>query len=223
LGQCRFAKLLLASELKYLSKMKEFWNERYGRAPYAYGETPNVFFAAQIGQLSAGKLLLPAEGEGRNAVYAAQLGWAVSAFDLSEEGRNKALALAKSHGVEIGYQVGEFTEVECPDNSFDAMALIYAHFPASVKSRYHRALAKKLKSGGVLIFEAFSKAHLELSTQNPSVGGPRELDMLFSLDEIAGDFQDFAIAILREETVHLAEGIYHNGLGAVVRLVGIKK
>jgi hypothetical protein len=75
----------------------------------------------------------------------------------------------------------------------------------------------------VLIFEAFSKAHLELSTQNPSVGGPRELDMLFSLDEIAGDFQDFAIAILREETVHLAEGIYHNGLGAVVRLVGIKK
>ena len=52
--------------------MKDFWNDRYGRAEYAYGKNPNVFFKEQLDLLPPGKILLPAEGEGRNAVYAAE-------------------------------------------------------------------------------------------------------------------------------------------------------
>ena len=55
--------------------MKEFWNERYSQEAYAYGTEPNAFFKSRIDQLSPGKLLLPAEGEGRNAVYAATKGF----------------------------------------------------------------------------------------------------------------------------------------------------
>ena len=61
--------------------MKEFWNERYSQEAYAYGTEPNAFFKSRIDQLSPGKLLLPAEGEGRNAVYAATKGFEVSAYD----------------------------------------------------------------------------------------------------------------------------------------------
>lgn len=75
--------------------MSQFWNERYSQAEYVYGETPNVFFAAQLDKLSAGTIILPCEGEGRNAVYAASQGWEVKAFDASEAGQKKALLLAE--------------------------------------------------------------------------------------------------------------------------------
>jgi hypothetical protein len=55
--------------------MQDIWNTRYGAAEFAYSETPNEFFKAEIEKLPKGKLLLPAEGEGRNGVFAATLGF----------------------------------------------------------------------------------------------------------------------------------------------------
>jgi len=58
------------------------WDQRYSSETYAYGKNANAFFAAQLEHMNPGRLLLPDEGEGRNAVYAAGLGWAVEAFDF---------------------------------------------------------------------------------------------------------------------------------------------
>ncbi|MDX1604123.1 MAG: SAM-dependent methyltransferase, partial [Salinimicrobium sediminis] len=85
--------------------MQEFWNERYQREEYIYGKDPNEYLKAQLKNLTPGRILFPAEGEGRNAVHAAKKGWQVSAFDQSEEGRKKALRLAEAEGVEIDYTV----------------------------------------------------------------------------------------------------------------------
>jgi hypothetical protein len=74
--------------------MKEFWNERYSNKLFVYGKEPNVFFREELEKMPVGKILLPAEGEGRNAVFAALQGWEVFAFDNSEEGMKKALLLA---------------------------------------------------------------------------------------------------------------------------------
>jgi SAM-dependent methyltransferase len=202
--------------------MKAFWDSRYQQGAYAYGETPNQFFEAQLRRLTPGKLLLPAEGEGRNGVFAAQLGWQVSAFDLSQEGKNKALALAAKHHVMLQYQVGEFAEIDYAAETFDAIALIYAHFPAALKSRYHQKLAEYLKPGGLVIFEAFSKQHLQYNSANPQVGGPKDEAMLFSLAEVAEDFQGFDFQLLKEEIVQLSEGLYHNGTGSVIRFLAQK-
>ena len=79
----------------------KMWNSRYSAEEYAYGEEPNAFIKQQLDNLIPGKILFPAEGEGRNAVYAAKLGWNVEAFDLSTEGREKALSLAAQNGVDI--------------------------------------------------------------------------------------------------------------------------
>ena len=68
---------------------KEFWNERYAKAEYVYGEEPNDFLKEQL-KPGHGVWLFPAEGEGRNAVYAASLGLQVVAFDQSEAGRAKS-------------------------------------------------------------------------------------------------------------------------------------
>ena len=110
------------------------WNDRYNQKEYAYGERPNNYLKEQLEKLKAGTILFPAEGEGRNAVFAAKLGWSVSAFDISIEGRKKAIQLAELNDVTIDYKVGELGELNYGKDQFDAIALIYAHFPAVIKS-----------------------------------------------------------------------------------------
>ncbi len=199
------------------------WNERYKEKEFAYGELPNNYFKEQILKLKPGKILFPAEGEGRNSVYAAKLGWDVYAFDISEEGLKKAKSLAVKNNVMIDYQVGELKSLNYKPNQFDVIALIYAHFPADLKSNIHASLNKLLRKEGYVIFEAFSKSHIKYNSVNEAVGGPKEIDMLFSIDEIKSDFKDFEIIELKEMEVELHEGMYHNGLGSVIRFVGKKK
>jgi hypothetical protein len=203
--------------------MKERWNERYANPEYAYGEEPNTYFKQQLDKLTPGSIRMPAEGEGRNAVYAATKGWATDAFDQSDAGRDKALALAERNGTKITYQVGELHEVIYVENGYDAIGLIYAHFPAGVKSAYHKELIKYLKPGGHVIFEAFSKNHLAYKKADPKVGGPDDIDMLFSIEEIQHDFEGFEITELKEEVIELKEGLYHMGKGSVIRFTGRKK
>jgi SAM-dependent methyltransferase len=199
------------------------WNDRYANDEYAYGEQPNKYLEEQLGHLPTGKILFPAEGEGRNAVFAAKLGWTVFAFDISIEGQRKAQQLAERNKVTIDYEVGELEKLNYKAEQFDAIALIYAHFPADIKSHLHKSLDKYLRRGGIIIFEAFSKSHIHYLTENESVGGPKDIRSLFSLDEIRADFDNYDFIELKETEVNLSEGLYHKGLGSVIRFVGRKK
>jgi SAM-dependent methyltransferase len=199
------------------------WDSRYSNEEFAYGIAPNNYLKAQLEKLPVGSILFPAEGEGRNAVFAAKLGWAVSAFDISEVGKKKALRLAEANKVTIDYQVGELQSLTYNSDQFDAIALIYAHFPAAIKSSYHKTLSTYLKKGGIIIFEAFSKKHLEYISKNEKVGGPKDLAMLFSMDELKSDFENYEIIELVEQEIELKEGLFHNGTGSVMRFVGIKQ
>jgi 2-polyprenyl-3-methyl-5-hydroxy-6-metoxy-1,4-benzoquinol methylase len=199
------------------------WNDRYSKEEFAYGEEPNNYLKEQLEKLKIGTILFPAEGEGRNAVFAAKLGWNVSAFDISAEGKNKALRLAASNNVTIDYQVGELQTLNFRTTTFDAIALIYAHFPADIKSFYHKSLDKYLRKGGVIIFEAFSKKHIDYISKNEKMGGPKDIEMLFSIDEIKSDFDNYEIIELEEKEIELKEGSFHNGQGSVIRFTGRKK
>jgi len=198
------------------------WNERYGQEEFAYGEEPNNYLKEQLAKLPVGSILFPAEGEGRNAVFAAKLGWQVSAFDISQEGKNKALKLAEKNQVSIDYQVGALDVLNFEPEQFDAIALIYAHFPANIKSIYHLKFDSLLKKNGTIIFESFSKKHLGYVTANEKVGGPKDIDSLFSIEEIKLDFPNYTFVELVEKDIELNEGLYHNGIGSVIRFVGQK-
>ncbi|MFH6995333.1 class I SAM-dependent methyltransferase [Flavobacterium sp. FlaQc-48] len=199
------------------------WNDRYSSQEFAYGTAPNNYLKEQLEKLNPGSILFPAEGEGRNAVFAAQSGWKVAAFDISAEGKNKALKLAEANNVEMDYQVGELETLHYQTEQFDAIALIYAHFPAAIKSSIHKTLETYLRKDGFIIFEAFSKKHLEYLAINDKVGGPKDIESLFSIEEIQSDFPDYEIIQLEEKEIELNEGLFHNGKGSVIRFVGKKK
>ena len=201
----------------------DFWNSRYAHPDYAYGTAPNVFFAEQLTvHRPSGSMLLPADGEGRNGVYAAEQGMDVYAFDLSVEGQKKALRLAEDRGVTIDYRVGDFRKLGYRENRFDVLALIFAHFPAAEKEAFNRTLASYLKPGGLLLFEAFGSQHLAYREADPKVGGPGVADMLFSTEELQRTFPNYRIELLEERPVQLAEGPFHQGTGSVVRMIARK-
>lgn len=201
---------------------KQKWDNRYKDAEFAFGKDPNLFFKEWLLTFKAGNILLPADGEGRNGVFAAELGWTVTSFDLSVEGQHKAMLLAKEKNVSLNYIVADFDYLNFDEETFDVIALVYAHFPAEKKSAFHKKLKQYLKPGGIIILEAFGKKHLDYRKLNPSVGGPTDIDTLYSKEEIMADFEGFELLLLKEEEIDLSEGMYHIGKGSVVRFIGKK-
>ena len=198
--------------------MSSFWNERYGAKIYAYGKEPNVFFAEQLNKLPVGKIILPCEGEGRNAVYAATKGWEVEAFDLSVAGKSKALQLAGKTKIDISYVIEDATDIVYPKNSFDVVAFIYAHFPKNIRMDIHKKAMSWLKPGGRIILEAFNS----LQILNKS-GGPKDLDLLYNTDMILNDFYGLETELIQNIQIDLREGKLHEGKSDIVRYIGIKK
>lgn len=201
--------------------MKEFWEQRYNSPEYVYGKTPNRYFEKSLKKFKPGKILLPAEGEGRNAVFAAQLGWDVTAFDISSNAREKALDLAEQNKVNITYHTGSLEDLNFDDHSFDIIGLIFAHFPKSLRFRYHQKFISFLKHNGTVIFEAFSKEQRAINSANPEAGGPKDIEMLFSEDEIRAEFEGIKFIEFEKSKVELNEGDFHRGEGAVIRFTGV--
>lgn len=197
--------------------MSQFWNERFAVEEYVYGTAPNQFYREQLEKLTPGKILFPAEGEGRNAVFAAQKGWNVMAFDASTVAKKKAENLARENNVNIDYQIADYENVSFQKESFDCLVLIYAHMHPLKRKEYHQKLTLFLKPGGTLILEGFSKKQIENNT-----GGPRNVVMLFSEEELRDDFNFFTELSISESDVTLNEGPFHQGQASVIRVVGKK-
>ena len=69
----------------------------------------------------------------------------------------------------------------------------------------------------MVLFEAFSKQQLQFTS-----GGPKELNMLFSEDDIKIEFPSLEFSLLETIEIELNEGQYHQGKGSVVRFIGTK-
>jgi len=199
-------------------KNADNWNERYSTEEYAYGKEPNGFFKEFIDSHEPGKILLPAEGEGRNAVYAAKKGWDVTAFDFSEEGRKKALKLASETGVAIRYEILDLTGFQFEDNAFDAVGLFFVHMASPIRETIHASLTSCLKPGGYIVLEAFNKRQVKNAT-----GGPNDISLLFSMKELESDFPEIEILVLEELVQHYETGIFHRGESETIRLLGRKR
>lgn len=197
--------------------MKEIWEERYSSEEYIYGTEPNAWFRQFIETREPGVLLLPAEGEGRNAVFAARHGWQVEAFDLTTRGQQKALKLAAKHQVAIHYQTGDALSINYPENHFDAVAVFFLHLPDHQRKAVMQRLIGFLKPGGVLLMECFSKKHFG----NPS--GPKNMDLLYDKETLAADLETMHQEILEETSYAINEGDYHQGNAVVIRVLAVKR
>ncbi len=195
--------------------MSNMWDERYAQDGFVYGKEPNEFFKRELLNYRPGKILLPAEGEGRNAVYAAKLGWEVYAFDSSSEAIKKAKRLASENMVKISYELSSFEGSDYPNDFFDLIGLFYAHTFSRIEN--HKKLINFFKQKGTIILEGFSRKQIRNNS-----GGPKKIEMLFSKEELQSDFAELSELKIWEEELHLNEGEYHHGKSSVIRLIGQK-
>lgn len=195
-----------------------FWDERYSSEEYVYGTEPNQFFKEQLKKIHpVQNLLLPGEGEGRNAVYAAKLGWNVDAFDQSQIAKLKAEKLAEQSNVKINYTNADLTKFSPQKNYYACAAIIFVHLPSDIRSEFYKKVTDSIKPKGKIIIELFSK-----NQYGKNSGGPQNLEMLTSIDEIKKDFKQLKPIILKEENIYLNEGEKHSGEASVIRFVGEK-
>lgn len=193
------------------------WDDRYSSETYIYGKEPNVFFSACLQHEQPGKLLLPGEGEGRNAVHASRLGWQVDAFDQSRVGRHKAMALASEFGVGFKYTVCSLDAFDFPRDHYDLAALLFFHADTSSRRYLHGKVIQALKPGGRLILEAFHKEQIHKNS-----GGPKSVELLFDETMLAEDFNSLNTDILEKGEITLDEGSFHQGPAKIIRYTGTK-
>ena len=195
----------------------DFWNDRYNKKDYLYGLQPNVFFKSQIVKYKPGNLFMPGDGEGRNSVYAASLGWKVDAVDFSSVAIEKARKLSGSFNLQINYEIEDLNEYFPKKNFYDAASLIFVHLTPVVRKNLHAKLIDCLKLKGVIIIEVYEKKQIGKNS-----GGPQSAEMLYSIDELQNDFSNLQILYLKEVLIDLNESEKHSGVANVIRFVGMK-
>ena len=199
----------------------EMWDNRFAGEKFAYGKEPNVWLAERISEISPpvnNKALIPADGEGRNAVWCARLGWNTEVFDLSAQGKIKCEMLAAEHGVSVDYNVSDLRNLQLSGEHFDLIAFSWFHTPSELRKEKFPMFMTALKKGGHLIIEGYHKTQMPLDS-----GGPKSMDLLWDLDEVLEEFLDSLPGEVKIEhaavtSTILDESDLHTGLARVVRL-----
>lgn len=194
------------------------WDERYSSASFHFGEQPNTFLQEQAYRLKANSdILMVCEGEGRNGVFLAQQGHQITGIDASAVGLAKAEQFAAAKGVHITTQVVDLLDYEFEPNRWDAVVAIFAHLDPDLRLRVHRQIVQSLKSGGLLILEAYRPEQLNYAT-----GGPPTLERMMTARGLAQEFAGLNIAYSQETIRPVVEGVGHTGDGAVVQFIAQK-
>ena len=192
---------------------QEFWNGKFSKADYFYGINPNDFLASNIELLkNHQKLLCLGEGEGRNAIFFAKNGFEVSAIDASNLGLEKLQNRAKKEKLDIKtvcMDLNDWIVLE----KYDVIVASYLHMFRNEREELFRKIENSLNSNGYFVGEFFSTKQLEFSS-----GGPKDLDLLYTIEDFSNYF-NLCKKNITEEIVVLDEGIGHQGEACVIRVV----
>jgi SAM-dependent methyltransferase len=192
----------------------QLWDERYSQSEFVYGTEPNEFLASVAGQIPRGPVLMLGDGEGRNGVFLAGLGYDVVAVDQSAIGLAKARRLAEDRGVRLESQQADLRDYAIEPGAWAGIVSIFCHLPPEIRVPLHAAVVRGLRPGGVFVLEAYTPGQLGRGT-----GGPPCAEMLLSLDDLKREAAGLEFLYATELERVVREGMCHTGLASVVQLV----
>jgi SAM-dependent methyltransferase len=191
-----------------------FFNRRYGEPGYAYGTEPNDFVREVADRIPAGPVLCLGEGQGRNAVYLAGCGHAVTAMDVASVGLACAQALARERGVRLTTAVGDLATFRIAPAAWSGIVSTFVHLPTELRARVHRGVVAGLAPGGVYVLEVYGPRQLEFRT-----GGPETPERLAAVGTLVAELAGPDCEIAREVERDVMEGRYHTGRAATVQIL----
>ncbi|MCC7549490.1 MAG: class I SAM-dependent methyltransferase [Burkholderiales bacterium] len=199
---------------------RAFWDARYATDEYVFGREPNRFLVSQRAMFTPGAAVLDvATGEGRNALWLAQLGCRVTGIDVSPLGLAKARRMAAEAGVNVEFEQVDVRNWHWPEERFDAIVTIFIQFAApDDRSRVFDGMKRALRPGGVIVMQGYTPRQLEYRT-----GGPPQAEHMYTEALLREAFSDMEILHLREYEDVLAEGSKHVGRSALIDMVARKR
>jgi SAM-dependent methyltransferase len=195
------------------------WETRFSTPDYLFGKAPNAFVKSHTHLLKRGqKALAIADGEGRNGVFIAEQGLDVLSLDFSPKALAKAQALAAERGVKLRTERADLTTWTWPAAEFDVIVGIFFQFAdAAVRQQIFSNIKKALKPGGLLLIEGYRPEQLNYKT-----GGPQQVENLYTRKLLEDAFKDFSSLEIKEYDSVVDEGDRHQGMSALIDLVGRK-
>lgn len=204
---------------------EKIWTQRYRDAgeDYLFGTAPNRFLAHRASLLQDGLTALSvADGEGRNSVWLAEQGLAVTAVEISAVAVEKARRLAAGRQAEVRFVQADMLAPNWPPaelrESFDWVIGIFIQFvgPAQ-RDRQFDVLRQLTRPGGRILLQGYTPRQLDYRT-----GGPSALENLYTQDMLAAAFADWQIEELLAYEDEIDEGVGHRGRSALIGMVARK-
>jgi SAM-dependent methyltransferase len=166
----------------------EAWDRRYEGAELVWSAQPNRFLVAETQSLPPGCALDLACGEGRNAVWLAESGWAVTGVDFSQVAIGKAQRLAEAHGVAVDFEVADLLTYEPGERAFDLVIVFYLQAPAPERRTIVRKAVAAVAAGGTFLLVGHDLHNLE-----HGYGGPRDPHVLYTAEDVVADFDGLEV------------------------------
>lgn len=195
-----------------------FWSARYRDAgdDYLFGTAPNRFLEAQAALFRPGlRVLSVADGEGRNAVWLAAQGCAVTATEISPVALAKAQKLAHQQHVTVDFVETDILRWAWPQAAYDVVVGIFIQFVGpQERAQLFAAMREAVCPGGTLLLQGYTPKQLEYRT-----GGPGAVENLYTRELLEEAFGDWEIIQLKEHEARIEEGRGHAGHSALIDLV----
>ncbi|MEP0942116.1 MAG: class I SAM-dependent methyltransferase [Rhizobiaceae bacterium] len=194
------------------------WDQRYDRPDYLFGTRPAEFLVQQAKVLSArSTILCVADGEGRNSVYLAELGHAVTAFDASQIGVEKARKLALQRTVDVEFNLSGVEDWNW-SQQYEAVVGIFIQFaPPQLRQSMLSKMIEAVRPGGLLLLHGYAPRQVKYGT-----GGPPNAENMYTVELMQKTFADLEILRLEDYDANIDEGEGHSGISALVDLIARK-
>ena len=177
-----------------LAADRDAWDERYRSKDSVWGAAANRFVVEVFAGRPAGRALDLACGEGRNALWLAGLGWAVTAVDFADTALERGRQASQVAGLDIEWITEDLLSYEPAAGSFDAVLIAYLHLPAEQMATVLERGAAALAPGGTLMLVGYDVRNL-----TEGVGGPQDAALLHTPERVVAHLD--GLRIERAESV----------------------
>lgn len=194
------------------------WDERFGAPGYLFGKDPAGFVRRQAGLLPPGaRVLSLGDGEGRNSVFLAGQGFAVTAMDASPVALEKARALAAERGVQVETCLSDIADWDW-SRPFDAVLGVFIQFaPPPRRAQIHAGIRQAVRPGGLVLLHGYAPRQVGYGT-----GGPPSAANMYELADLGADFPGWEVLVAADRDEEIQEGRAHCGLSALVDFIARK-
>ncbi len=164
------------------------WDEKYRGMKFLPEKKPNAFLQRHLHLLPRGKALDLACGDGTNAVFLAQQGFAVEAIDISPVGLRMARRRAREKQVRVRFRQADLRSLPLRPASYDLITVFYF-----LQRRLIPRIKRALKDGGMIVYQTYTNRQPGLGTQ-----GPVRAAYLLKPQELRNLFSEFSLLVYRE-------------------------